>query len=298
MFNLNIPSSISKIKNDFLQKKSIKLFIKRDDLIHDVISGNKWRKLKYNFREANLRGCDNILSFGGAHSNHLHALSYACNKMNFKSIGVVRGKQNSHLNSTLSFCKKNNMSLHYVSRSDYQNHKYSDEMMKRLKKIFGDYYVIPEGGCNLLGVKGCEEILEEIDLDFDVLCCAVGTGCTASGLINSMNPHQYLIGFCPFKKVFEQKHNILKYSDVKLSSNWELISDSDFGGFGKINVNLTNFIREFYLEFNIKLDLVYMGKLFYYLFTLIRNDFFKKDTRILVLHSGGLQGLTGFNFKY
>jgi 1-aminocyclopropane-1-carboxylate deaminase len=298
MLNLNIPTSITKIKSDFLQKKSVKIFIKRDDLIHDVISGNKWRKLKYNFIEANLRGHDNILSFGGAHSNHLHALSYACQKMNLNSIGIIRGEKNKNSNSTLSFCENNNMSLHYISRSDYKNYKSSNQMIPILKNIFGDYYVIPEGGCNLLGVKGCSEILEEIDLDFDVVCCAVGTGCTASGLINSMKSKQYLLGFCPFKKIFEQKQNILQFSNLKLSSNWKLIADTDFGGFGKINVNLTNFIRQFNLEYNIKLDLVYMGKLFYYLFNLIENDFFKKHTRILVLHSGGLQGLNGFNFKY
>ncbi|MAQ70277.1 MAG: 1-aminocyclopropane-1-carboxylate deaminase [Flavobacteriales bacterium] len=298
MLNLNIPTSITKINSDFLQKKSIKVFIKRDDLIHDVISGNKWRKLKYNLIEANLRGHDNILSFGGAYSNHLHALSYACNKMSLKSIGVIRGEKKTNLNSTLSFCQNNNMSLYYVSRSDYRDHKYSKDLMQDLQNTFGDYYIIPEGGCNLLGAKGCSEILEEIDFDFDFVCCAVGTGCTASGLINSMKPHQYLLGFCPFKKVFEQKQNILQFSNLKPSSNWKLIPDTDFGGFGKINVNLSNFIREFNLEYNVKLDLVYMGKLFYYLFHLIKNDFFNKHTRILVLHSGGLQGLSGFNFKY
>ena len=193
MFNLNIPTSITKINSNFLQKKSVDVFIKRDDLIHKIVSGNKWRKLKYNFQEANLRGYDSILSFGGAYSNHLHALSYACNMMNFKSIGVIRGEKNKNINSTLSFCQKHNMLLHYMNRLDYKHHKYSNDMTARLKKIFGDCYIIPEGGNNLLGVKGCEEILEEINVDFDILCCAVGTGCTASGLLNSMKKDNYLI---------------------------------------------------------------------------------------------------------
>ena len=232
------------------------------------------------------------------YSNHIHALSNACNSMGLKSIGVIRGSEQQNINSTLSFCVDQNMLLHYMNRSDYRHYKYSKKIMKELKSLFGNFYTLPEGGNNILGLQGCAEIIKEIDFEFDILCCAVGTGCTASGLIRSLQNHHHVIGFCPFKKVYEQKNNIIQFCNSKLYSNWELISDTDFGGFGKVNGNLIKFIREFKLDYNIELDLIYMGKLFYYLFNLIRHDFFSKKTRILVLNSGGLQGLKGFNFKY
>ena len=243
-------------------------------------------------------GHSTILSFGGAYSNHLHALSYACNQMNFKSIGVVRGDTHKNLNATLSFCLNHNMTLHYIDRYSYKNHKNSDNLLTKLKNKFGKFYIIPEGGSNSLGVKGCQEILTEIDLDFDYLCCAIGTGCTAAGLIKSMKKRRKLLGFSPFKKNYEQKNNILNFCDPKLYNNWEVISDNHFGGFSKINSDLIKFIHQFNLDYDIQLDLIDMGKLFYSLFDLLKKDVFPKKTRILVLHSGGLQGVTGFSINY
>ena len=295
--NLNIPSTITKISSNFLDKKSIELFVKRDDLIHNIISGNKWRKLKYNFQYASEQGHKTILSFGGAYSNHLHALSYAASKLGFNSIGVVRGKEYKTLNATLNFCQKHNMKLYYLNPYSYRENKYVNKTLLNLKKEIGSFYSIPEGGCNLLGVKGCEEIMSEVDIHFDYLCCAVGTGATASGLIRSLKRNQKFMGFVPFKKVLEQSNSILQFCDSQ-AKEWELIPDNHFGGFGHVNSNLVKFIRQFYFDFGIKLDLVYMGKLFYNLFKLIKQDKFIKSTRILVLHSGGLQGLEGFNFKF
>ena len=297
MLKLNIPSPITKLHSDFLSQKSIEVYVKRDDLIHDVISGNKWRKLKYHFIEAQKKKIQTILSFGGQYSNHLHALSYLSNISGFNSIGILRGNKNMQLNSTLSFCKSNNMLFHYINRYQYRFQKYSPEYLQQYKDLFGDYFLIPEGGNNILGVKGCLEILQEVDVDFDYVCCSVGTGCTASGIIQSLNKKQFLIGFCPFQKVFEQKKNIERLCNNNYV-NWKLVPDLSFKGFGKIDTNLTEFVQKFYINYNIKLDLIYMGKLFYYLFNYIRKDFFKKKTKILVLHSGGLQGLKGFNFDF
>ena len=295
--NLNIPSITTKISSNFLHKKEVEIFIKRDDLIHKIISGNKWRKLKYNFKEAKEQGYNTVLSFGRSYSNHLHALSYAAKKHGLNSVGVVRGNK-IHYNSTLSFCSEQNMKLESLDRLSYRSDKYSKRTINKLIKKFGRFYMIPEGGNNILGVKGCEEIIKEVDNSFDYVCSSVGTGCTASGLIRSIKKKQNFLGFSPFKKVHEQRGNILQFCDSKLYDNWQLIPDNHFGGFGKINSNLITFANQFNLKHNIQLDLVYMSKLFYSLFDLISKDFFSKKTTILVIHTGGNQGSDGFKLNY
>ena len=295
--NLNLPSKITKISSNFLHQKQVDIFIKRDDVIHPIISGNKWRKLKYNFQAASDEGFDKILSFGGVFSNHLHALSYACNYFGFGSIGVVRDTHLKKETPTLSFCKKNKMKLYYLDRNQYRQKK-SIQTINLLRKKFGKFYLIPEGGNNLLGIKGCQEIFDEIDIDYDYLCSPVGTGCTAAGLIKGMKNNKKFIGFAPFTKTIEQSENIKNFCDFQLYNNWELISDIHFGGFGKIDSNLIKFVRRFKSDFNMELDLIYTGKLFYSLFNMIKNDAFDKRTKILVIHTGGLQGLNGFNFSY
>jgi len=292
--NLNSHTITTKINSNLFDKKELEIFIKRDELIHDVVSGNKWRKLKYNFQQAKEEGHNTLLSFGGQYSNHLHALSYAAKQYGFHSIGIVRGEEN--ITSTLSFCTKNDMKLHYLNRSSYRLEKYSKKQISSWIKKFGPFYMIPEGGNNELGVKGCEEIIS--DLNYDYICSPVGTGCTAAGLIRSLTKKHKFIGFCPFKKTHEQRNNILKFCISHSCKNWDLIADNHFNGFGQINVNLIKFVRQFYLEHNIKLDLIYMGKLFYSLFQLIEKDFFPKKTKILIVHTGGIQGLKGFNFHY
>tara|TARA_B100000579_G_C22555000_1_gene721587 strand:- start:240 stop:710 length:471 start_codon:yes stop_codon:yes gene_type:complete len=155
--------------------------------------------------------------------------------------------------------------------------------------------MIPEGGNNELGVQGCEEILSETDGHYDYVCAPVGTGCTASGLIRSMHDYQKFLGFAPFKKVTEQINSIMKFCNPHDYHNWDVISDIHFGGFGNINDNLVKFTEQFKVNYNIELDLVYMAKLFYSLFDLINQNYFAKHTNILVLHTGGLQGLKGFD---
>ena len=292
---LNIPSTISKINSSFLEEKEVEIFIKRDDLIHSVISGNKWRKLNYNLQAASDNGRNTVLSFGGAYSNHLHALSYASKMMGFNSIGVIRGDKKKKLTSTLAYCHSNNMKLFFLDRLNYRNNKYNNQLLRDIKNIYGDFYIIPEGGNNQLGVIGCQEIIKEVSLDFDYFCCAVGTGCTSSGIIRSLHNKSQFIGFAPFTKIIEQKKNILKYCPSDLYNNWTIIPDKHFGGYSKINSNLIKFICQFNNDHNIQLDLIYMGKLFYNLYELIQKDFFEKKTRIIVLHSGGLQGNDGFN---
>ncbi|WP_353780152.1 pyridoxal-phosphate dependent enzyme [Winogradskyella sp. 3972H.M.0a.05] len=270
-----------------------KLFIKREDLIHPHISGNKYRKLKYNLEEASKKGDNSLLTFGGAFSNHIAAVAAAGNEFGFRTIGVVRGEELQNKiakNPTLSFAKACGMTLKFVSRSDYRL-KSEAIFINALEEEFGNFYLIPEGGTNNLAVKGCEEILAEDDDQFDFICCAVGTGGTISGIINSSKPHQKILGFPALKGSFLSE-DISKFA---VKSNWELIMDYHFGGYAKINSELVSFINEFRTEYKIMLDPIYTGKMMYGIFDLMKRGYFPKTSKILVIHTGGLQGIKGMN---
>ena len=288
-FNLNIPSPVVELKSNLIKDKNISVFVKREDLIHPIISGNKWRKLKYNFREIKKKNHNSVLSFGGAFSNHLHALSWFANCYKIKSIGLVRGDDTVKLSSTLLFCQKNNMDLYFLDRKTYRENKYLNKTVFDIKKKHNNIYVIPEGGCNNLGIKGCEEILKEVDGQFDFVCSSFGTGCTAAGIINSLKKNQKYLGFSSLKGGGYMEEVISNMCNK--NKNWSLNFDYHFGGFGKINSHLDQFIKEFYLKFKILLDPVYTGKLFFGIFDLISNNFFKPKSKILIIHTGGLQGI-------
>lgn len=295
MINLKIPSSVTKLNSSFLLKKNIELFIKRDDLIHNVVSGNKWRKLKYNLIEAKKQGYKSVLSFGGPYSNHLHALSYVCDKFGLQSIGVVSSNGKVFETHTQSFCIKHNMELHYIDMKTYRKYKNNCKIPPSIKSKVGQCFVIPEGGCNDLGAKGCEEIMSELNIMYDYVCAPVGTGCTATGIINKLTLSQFFLGFCAFNKKHEQEKSIKALLSNNHLNNWRLLPENHFGGFAKVNSILFKFIDQFKIDYGVDLDLIYNGKMLYYLFKLIENDFFSKNARILVLHTGGLQGVKSFN---
>ncbi len=187
-----------KIEDELIVSKDINLFLKREDLIHPEISGNKWYKLKYNLIEAKKNNIKKILTFGGAYSNHIYSTAAACNLFDFESIGIIRGEKHLPLNPTLKFASEHGMKLHYINRVTYRN-KYTENLLSQFKKKFGNYYLIPEGGSNLLAVKGCSEIIETIKIPFDYICCPCGTGGTLSGLICGLNGNYNLIGFSVLK---------------------------------------------------------------------------------------------------
>jgi 1-aminocyclopropane-1-carboxylate deaminase len=273
----------------------MKIYIKREDLLHPYVSGNKFRKLKYNLLEAKKQGYSTILTFGGAFSNHISAVSYAAQEFGFQSIGVIRGEElhdKISENATLSFAQANGMQFEFVSRDDYRQ-KDSKNYIEKLRQQFGDFYLVPEGGTNKLAVKGCEEILTEEDDFFDYICCAVGTGGTISGIINSSKTHQKVLGFPALKGDFLDSE-IKKFTQKE---NWELITDYHFGGYAKINETLISFINKFRDKTHIPLDPVYTGKMCYGVFDLIRKGYFEKDANILLIHTGGLQGIAGMNEK-
>ena len=290
IFNLeNTINQPIKLPHDF----GVELFLKREDKIHSFISGNKYRKLKYNLIEARKLGYTSLLTFGGAYSNHIAAVAFAGKAFGFNTIGVIRGEELADMvnqNTTLKFAKSNGMSFKFVSRSDYWE-KTSVSFLDGLKNEFDDFYLIPEGGSNALAVKGCEEILTDQDKKFEYVCCSVGTGGTISGLINTSESNQQILGFPALKGNF-LSDNISKFAK---QDNWKLITDYHFGGYAKINEELIEFINQFKKEQGISLDPVYTGKLMFGVYKLIEQGFFKKGLKILAIHTGGLQGITGMN---
>ncbi len=298
MFLENKNSNIQQVHFSEIANSGVSLFIKREDELHPFISGNKYRKLKYNLVEASKQKKDTLVTFGGAFSNHIAAAAAAGSKFGFKTIGVIRGDELANNleevlqnNPTLRFASEHKMQFHFVSRSDYRN-KTSDEFINNLKQQFGDFYLVPEGGTNTFAVKGCEEILTEKDAVYNVICSSVGTGGTISGIINSTNKHQKTIGFPALKGDFLQ-HEIKKY--VLTNKNWSLNTDYHFGGYAKVSENLINFINKFKKETGIPLDPVYTGKLLFGIVDLVKNDYFESGTNILAIHTGGLQGIDGMN---
>jgi 1-aminocyclopropane-1-carboxylate deaminase len=275
------------------KNKGVELYLKREDEIHPFVSGNKYRKLKYNLIEAEKLGVKILLTFGGAYSNHIAAVASAGNELGFKTIGVIRGeelKEKVFFNPTLNFAQQCGMRFEFVSRENYRD-KTSEAFINNLKDKFGDFYLIPEGGTNTLAIKGCEEILTKTDKYFDYICCAVGTGGTISGLINCSKPSQQVLGFPALKGDFLQQD----ISRFVYKTNWKLTTDYHFGGYAKINEELIAFINEFSSSQDILLDPVYTGKMMFGIFDLIEKGFFPKGTKILAIHTGGLQGIVGMN---
>lgn len=276
-----------------LKEKGITLAIKREDLLHPQISGNKFRKLKYNIIEAKRQGHNGLLTFGGAYSNHIAATAAAAEKYGFKVLGIIRGEElaeNWKSNPTLTLAYEKGMQFKFVSREDYRKRDDLD-FLASLKEELGEFYLIPEGGTNNLAIKGCEEILTEIDQNFDIIGVCVGTGGTIAGIINSLDNKQEVLGFPVLKGDFMQG----QIKKLTKNINWRLQMDYHFGGYGKVTEELILFINTFKRETGIPLDPVYTGKMVFGLLDMVKNDNFVPGTRILAIHTGGLQGIHGMN---
>lgn len=269
-----------------IQYKNVLIDVLRLDEIHPTISGNKWFKLKYNLEQAKAENKNTILTFGGAFSNHIAATAAACKEYTFKSIGVIRGDEFSENNFTLSEAKKNGMHLHFISRQDYKR-KDDPIFLDELKQLYPNCYIIPEGGDNALGQKGCEEILQPIDTIYSHIYCAYGTGNTFKGIAKSLKANQNLIGI-----------NVLKYQAVTEIKNTNINNEYHFGGYAKHTQELLDFKRWFETEYNIHLDYVYTVKLFFAVFDLIDKQIITNHNKSLIIHTGGLQGNKGFEDRY
>ena len=267
--------------------------VRREDLIHPFVSGNKYRKLKYNLIEAHRKNYTKLITFGGAYSNHIAAVAAAGKECGFKTIGIIRGEELANKvdqNPTLRFAKKQGMYLHFVSRNDYRK-KEDPGFIDKLHERFGSFYLIPEGGTNALAVQGCEEIMDASSANFDYICVSVGTGGTLAGLVKASLSHQKIIGFSALKGTF-QSEVVKKFTP---NTNYKIIDSYCFGGYAKIDLELIRFINEFKKSTGIPLDPIYTGKMMFGLVDLLKKGYFEKKSRILAIHTGGLQGITGMN---
>ncbi|MDO4580389.1 MAG: pyridoxal-phosphate dependent enzyme [Acinetobacter sp.] len=264
-----------------------RISIKRLDLIHPQISGNKFFKLKYNLLAARQQGFEKVLTFGGAYSNHIAATAFAAHKFGFQSLGMIRGEELAQrpFNPTLATAQQFGMQLEFISRNAYRQ-KDQPDFLQRLQQQYPDFYLIPEGGTNALAIQGCREILTAEDAQFDLICCAVGTGGTLAGLIEASQQHQQLLGFSALKGDF-LTHEVAQLTTKR---NWRILDDYCCGGYAKTTPELIQFIQTFEQRYNIPLEQVYTGKMLRGIFDLIDQDKIGPDQKILLIHTGGLQG--------
>ncbi len=275
--------------------KNINVYIKREDLLHPIISGNKWRKLKYNLVEAKDKGYKTILTFGGAYSNHIHATAGAGKIFGFNTIGIIRGEEHLPLNPTLKDATEFGMRIHYVSRSEYRK-KTDEKFIEMLHQKFGDFYHVPEGGSNILAVKGGTEIVQDINIDFDYIVSACGTGGTLAGVICGLDGNKKAIGISALKGADFLNENVGKFIkdySCKNYYNWEIKLDYHFGGFAKTKPEQIAYMKEFEKLNNIQLDPIYTSKMIYGIYDMINNGEIKEAKTVIALHTGGLQGRRG-----
>ncbi|MBP6001499.1 MAG: 1-aminocyclopropane-1-carboxylate deaminase/D-cysteine desulfhydrase [Flavobacterium sp.] len=272
----------------------IELYIKREDLVHPIISGNKFRKLKYNLQEAKRLGCKKLLTFGGAFSNHIVAVAGAGAEFGFETIGIIRGEElqdKIQENPSLLKAQQFGMQFNFVDRNQYRD-KMDPNFLALLTARYGSFYLIPEGGTNELAIRGCEEILTAADkIAFSHICCAVGTAGTLSGIINASNADQQIIGFSSLKGSFLSEV-ICNFAQQK---NWSVIESYHFGGYGKVTDELIRFLNAFYDKYQVPLDPIYTGKMMFGILDLIQQNYFPPHSKIVAIHTGGLQGIAGMN---
>lgn len=298
--NTAIQAPVIPLKDEYTQKAKIQLFIKREDLIHPWISGNKWRKLKYNLIKAKEDQAKTLITFGGAYSNHLLAVAAAAAENGFSSIGIVRGEETLPLNPTLKQASENfGMQLHFVARSNYRELGEID-LIDQLEISRKNAYILPEGGTNSLAIKGCEEIIDDLVEQYDYICCSIGTGGTIAGLICSKPASTRILGFSSLKGNFLDKEikRLIGHYRPDLTPIWTLLDRYHFGGYAKFNEELIKFVNSFKNRYNIPLDPVYTGKMMYGLYDLIKAGYFEKNVKILAIHTGGIQGIRGFNERF
>ena len=291
---VNLPSPVQPINDELFEKNELQVWIKRDDLIHEEIMGNKWRKLKYNIEYAIKQGYSGLLTFGGAYSNHIAATAAAAKANNLKSIGIIRGEElNPSSNATLRFVNEQKMDLKFVSRGDFRSLK---EDYEELKSNYPDYYILPEGGTNNLAIQGCSEIIDELSETYDYYITPIGTGGTFCGILKGLAGKGTLLGVSSLKGnwIDDEIESLLETNKIDFS-NYQIVKDFHFGGYGKVTDQLIDFINRIKQKNELQLDPIYTGKMYFATLKLISEGFFPPKSKILVIHTGGLQGIAGFN---
>jgi 1-aminocyclopropane-1-carboxylate deaminase len=293
------PSPLQEITTAISTEKGVRLFFKRDDLLHPVVSGNKWRKLRYNLLAAREQGKKYLITFGGAYSNHIQAVAAASQYLGFQSIGLIRGEEPLHYGATLAFAKSKGMELRFLSRSAYRNKEVPADIDLSVA------YLLPEGGTNALAIKGCGEIVEELLEQLEVsgsicLCVPCGTGGTLSGIIQALTGKNTVIGFSALKGDFLEAEIKSLHQQYQLAAyhNWSVNNHYHFGGYARFHDNLVDFVKTFYAETGIPLDPVYTAKMTYGVLDLLSQNYFPRGCNIVLIHTGGLQGVIGFNERF
>lgn len=292
---ISLPIPIQHLTHPMLVNKGVELAVMRLDLIHAGVSGNKFFKLNYNLAQAKLENQTTLLTFGGAYSNHIYATAVAAKETGFQSIGILRGEPTLPLNPTLAHAKSLGMQFHYLNRETYRT-KNSPYFFHELVDKFGKFYLIPEGGTNALAIKGTGEILSKTTENYTHIATSIGTGGSYAGLASALLPSQQLIGFSALKGVFihSEISRLLSDNQIKSNGSLEINTSYHFGGYGKYTPELIHFIWEFYENFGLITDPIYTGKLAFGIWDMILKDKFAASSKILLIHSGGLQGNIGF----
>jgi 1-aminocyclopropane-1-carboxylate deaminase len=296
-------SPLQTIKHPIFNTHQVTVQIKRDDLLHHIISGNKWRKLKFNLKHIQTQGFSGALSFGGSYSNHIHAFAFACFQLGIPSIGIIRGEPEYATNYTLRWAQHWGMKCHFVDRKTYRR-RFEPEFLTELALQYPNYFFIPEGGSNNLAIKGVAEVITELaqQTTFETLLTPVGSGGTLAGLIcgdvaNTNNTRQKhkLLGIAVLKQaeyLIKEVKNLLTI-DGNNHNNWEVMTNFHRGGYGKFSPKDVSKIIEFNQESNLTFEPVYSGKMLLAFLELLEQGYFKEGERIVLLHTGGLQGLGG-----
>ncbi len=285
---LNLPSPVTEVFDDRIAATGVRLKVKREDLIHPEIPGNKWRKLKYNLAEAVARGHDTLLTFGGAYSNHVRATAAAGHYWGLHTIGVIRGEEHLPLNPSLAYARRRGMRLSYLDRTTYRD-KEDPRVVERLRETWGRFYLVPEGGSNELAVRGCAEMAAELEPGTDVICCPVGTGGTLAGIAAGLSPGQRAIGFSVLKggQFLTDRVSQLQERTIGVNSgNWHVEHDFHFGGYARKTAALVEFADDFEARHAVVLDHVYTAKMMYGVVTLIRAGAFVPGTTVVSVITG------------
>ena len=295
--SLKIPSPVSKVHFPVFDEKRVEVYVKREDLIHPLLSGNKWRKLKYGIQYFLESDNSHIITFGGAFSNHIHAFGHACHIYGLKGVVIIRGEEDTS-NPTIDDLRSLGIELHFVSRKEYRL-KENSLLIKSIIDKYESPLVVPEGGSSEWARPGVREMALEIideDIIFDHIAISAGTGCTSGCMIDSLeNKGGQIEVYSALKGAF-MKDEVGKWAGD--ADNWQLFEDEAFGGYGKVNASLVDFINDFYQVSGIPLDPIYNGKLMYHLVERIESGAYQKGSVILWVHTGGLQGIRGFNYRW
>jgi 1-aminocyclopropane-1-carboxylate deaminase len=292
---MQTESKLQTISHPLFEKHQLHVSIKRDDSIHPIISGNKWRKLKFNLDFAKMHNYTGVISFGGSFSNHIHALAFSCQQQGLKSIGIIRGEKEYASNFTLSMSIKWGMELNFVDRKTYRLRE-DEDYLAELQEAHPDYLIVPEGGSNALALPGVGEVITELNhqCEFDTLLTPVGSGGTLAGLIKADNNQHQLIGIAVLKQngyLRDQVNNLLE--EPLNYTQWQIMYEFHRGGYAKFNKDDAYKILNFSKQTGFTFEPVYSGKMILALLDLIEQGFFPKGHRIVILHTGGLQGIGG-----